>query len=157
MRILQTTADALLNFDEEPQQATNAHELTLEEESRLMAVLKSITGRYQSENFQIYLGGMIVMETTILASMLENMPRFTITALILIAVLLALVFRRISGVILPLLTVVIALLSTVGLMAATGTPFTIISQILPSFLLAVSIGYSVHLLTIFYQQLQLGQ
>ncbi len=150
------TADALLDFDEEPQQATNAHELTLEEESRLMAVLKSITGRYQSENFQIYLGGMIVMETTILASMLENMPRFTITALILIAVLLALVFRRISGVILPLLTVVIALLSTVGLMAATGTPFTIISQILPSFLLAVSIGYSVHLLTIFYQQLQIG-
>ncbi len=105
------TADALLDFDEEPQQATNAHELTLEEESRLMAVLKSITGRYQSENFQIYLGGMIVMETTILASMLENMPRFTITALILIAVLLALVFRRISGVMLPLLTVVIALLS----------------------------------------------
>ena len=151
-----TTADALLSFDEEPQQATNAHELTLEEESRLMAVLKSITGRYQSENFQIYLGGMIVMETTILASMLENMPRFTITALMLIAVLLALVFRRISGVILPLLTVVIALLSTVGLMAATGTPFTIISQILPSFLLAVSIGYSVHLLTIFYQQLQIG-
>ncbi len=150
------TADALLDFDEEPQQATNAHELTLEEESRLMAVLKSITGRYQSENFQIYLGGMIVMETTILASMLENMPRFTITALMLIAVLLALVFRRISGVILPLLTVVIALLSTVGLMAATGTPFTIISQILPSFLLAVSIGYSVHLLTIFYQQLQIG-
>ncbi len=150
------TADALLDFDEEPQQATNAHELTLEEESRLMAVLKSITGRYQSENFQIYLGGMIVMETTILASMLENMPRFTITALILIAVLLALVFRRISGVILPLLTVVIALLSTVSLMAATGTPFTIISQILPSFLLAVSIGYSVHLLTIFYQQLQIG-
>ncbi len=150
------TADALLDFDEEPQQATNAHELTLEEESRLMVVLKSITGRYQSENFQIYLGGMIVMETTILASMLENMPRFTITALMLIAVLLALVFRRISGVILPLLTVVIALLSTVGLMAATGTPFTIISQILPSFLLAVSIGYSVHLLTIFYQQLQIG-
>ncbi len=135
----------------------NAHELTLAEESQLMNVLKSITQRYRSENFQIYLGGVITMETTIHASMLENMPQFTMTALILIAVLLALVFRRISGVLLPLLTVVVSLISTVGLMATTNTPFTIISQILPSFLLAVSIGYSVHLLTIFYQQLQLGK
>ena len=148
----------LLNFADTPAESTaDAHELTLAEESQLMAMIKGVTERYRSENFQIYLGGVVAMEATILESMLENMPRFTITALILIAVLLALVFRRISGVVLPLLTVLIALLSTVGLMAATGTPFTIISQILPSFLLAVSIGYSVHLLTIFYQQLQLGQ
>lgn len=146
----------LLAFDEGSSTETGYHSMNLKEEGEFMNVVRTITDRYRAENFQLYLGGMMVMESTIMGSMVQNMPRFTITALILIMVLLGVVFRRISGVILPLLTVVVALLSTVGLMAWLGIPFTIFSQILPSFLLAVGIGYSVHLLTIFFQQLQQG-
>ena len=36
-------------------------------------------------------------------------------------------------------------------MSAFGEPITIVSQVLPSFLLAVSVGYAVHLLAIFFQ------
>lgn len=152
----ESTADVDLGFGEEVS-AANVHELTLEEEHQFMDVIQEVTRRYRSEDFQVYLGGMVVMESSIMNSMLENMPRFTLTALGLIAFLLAVVFRRLSGIVLPLLTVVTSLLSTVGLMALTGSPFTIISQILPSFLLAVGVGYSVHLLTIFYQNLRSGQ
>jgi len=47
--------------------------------------------------------------------------------------------------------VILALLGTFGAMSAFGEPITIVSQVLPSFLLAVSVGYAVHLLAIFFQ------
>ena len=86
--------------------------------------------------------------------MFEEMPKFVISSILMIAFLLSLLFRRISGVILPLLTVVLSLFSTIGLFSMTGTKLTIISQILPSFLMAVGVGYSVHLLDIFYRHLR---
>jgi len=52
---------------------------------------------------------------------------------------------------LPLLIVVLSLVSTIGLMAAFKTPIKLPTQILPSFILAVSVGYSVHILAMFYQ------
>ena len=97
-------------------------------------------------------GDLVPDEVTI--KMLEEMPKFVISSILMIAFLLSLLFRRVSGVILPLLTVVLSLFSTIGLFSMTGTKLTIISQILPSFLLAVGVGYSVHLLVIFYRHLR---
>ncbi len=154
-------APDLLGFEETPdplagpsaQAAGGVHELTLDEETEFMQVIREVVDSYRADDFRIYAAGMMVMESDIMNSMKSNMPRFTAIALGLITVLLFALFRRVSGVVLPLLTVVLALLSSLGLMAANGQPFTIISQILPSFLLAVGVGYSVHLLTIFYQEL----
>ena len=113
--------------------------------------LAEVSKRFNGENFRIYAGGTIVMEHVILEEMMTNMPRFTMMAIGLIAVLLFAVFRRAVGVLLPLLTVILSLLGTFGAMSAFGEPITIVSQILPSFLLAVSVGYAVHLLAIFFQ------
>lgn len=79
----------------------------------------------------------------------EDMGRFLSLAILSIAIFLFVLFRRIYGVVLPLLVVILSLLSTIGLMAATGVPFTIPTTILPSFLLATGIGASVHLLAVF--------
>jgi len=111
--------------------------------------LAEVSKRFNGEDFRIYAGGTIVMEHVILEEMMTNMPRFTMMAIGLIAVLLFAVFRRTVGVLLPLLTVILSLLGTFGAMSTFGEPITIVSQILPSFLLAVSVGYAVHLLAIF--------
>jgi len=62
-------------------------------------------------------------------------------------------FRRVAGVIYPMLTVILSLLSTFGAMAALDIPMTDVGHILPTFLLVVGVGDSVHILTIFYRQL----
>ena len=82
------------------------------------------------------------------------MRRFVLMSIFAISLLLLLLFRRLSGVLLPLLVVILTLLSTLGMMALTGTAFTLITQILPSFLLAVGVGAAVHVLSIFYKHLQ---
>jgi len=46
--------------------------------------------------------------------------------------------------------VILSLISTISLMAAFKAPIKLPTQILPSFMLAVSVGYSVHILAMFY-------
>ena len=87
-------------------------------------------------------------------AMLSDMPVFMLSSLGVIALLLVILFRRFSGLVLPLLTVILSLLTALGLVAVTGTKLTIVMQILPSFLLAVGIGYSMHLLVIYYRHLR---
>ena len=57
---------------------------------------------------------------------------------------------------LPLLVVILSLVTTLALMGMLGTPISLPTQILPSFLLAVGVGDSVHVLAIFYQRLRAG-
>ncbi|SFV52515.1 Predicted exporter of the RND superfamily [hydrothermal vent metagenome] len=85
--------------------------------------------------------------------MQSDMQKFIKLVLIMMMIFLFIVFRRISAVILPLFIVLISLLATVGLMAYNGTPLTLPTQILPSFLLAVGIGAVVHLLAMFFKEL----
>jgi len=85
---------------------------------------------------------------------MKTMVRFTVLTSLVIVIIFAILFRRISAVILPIIVVNCALFSTLGLMAAFGAPVTLNSTVLPSFLLAVGIGDSVHILAIYYKKLK---
>jgi len=71
----------------------------------------------------------------------------------MIMIVLFALFRRISGVFLPLICVGLTLITTVSLMAVFSAPFTMATQIMPTFLLAVVTSAAIHLLAIFYKDL----
>ncbi len=154
------TDDVLAAFDEgleitaEPAVPAERKYLTDAENSELARAIQKIAGGYDSPDFRVHVAGSPVVSDVLKTAMQENMRRFMGMALLLIAAILALLFRRISGVILPLTVVVLSLLSTFGLMGAIGIAVKLPTQILPSFLLAVGVGASVHLLSIFYRRLQ---
>ena len=130
--------------------------LSDEENSAVVAAVEAIAARYHGEDFQVHVAGSPVVVDALKRAMMTNMGRFTLLGVVTIALALGLMFRRASGVVLPLMVVVLSLLSTLGTMALSGVPFTLPTQILPSFLLAVGVGASVHLLAIFYHHLQAG-
>jgi predicted RND superfamily exporter protein len=68
------------------------------------------------------------------------MSSFIRYVIAVIAVLLLFMFRRLSGIILPLLVVILTLATTIGTMALFGAPITALTQPLPSLLLAVGVG-----------------
>ena len=72
-------------------------------------------------------------------------------------ILLFVLFRRFSGVLLPLLVVILSLISTLSLFAIFGRPFTVITQIIPSFIISVGVCGSVHLLAVFYRRFLTGE
>lgn len=128
--------------------------LTEKENAAVVMSVNKIVKRYQADDFRLYLAGSPVVTTMTKISMKKDMMLFIILAVLTIALCLFLLFRRLSGVIIPLLIVVLTLLSTLGLMALTGVPVTTVTMVLPSFILAVGVGDSVHILSIFYRQLQ---
>jgi len=125
--------------------------LTDEENSEVVLTVDKIAKKYKSVDFEIYIAGMPSVTHFIKQSMIKDVRRFLLLSFVTIAILLFIMFRRVTGVVLPLLIVVLSLVSTIGLMAAFKTPIKLPTQILPSFILAVSVGYSVHILAMFYQ------
>ena len=132
----------------------NPRLLTEEQNSEFVEAIQSLADRHRTEDFTIELGGSPVMVHDLKKAMFSDMPVFVLASLGVIALFLVILFRRLSGLVLPLLTVIFSLLTTLGLVAVTGTKLTIVMQILPSFLLAVGIGYSIHLLVIYYRHLR---
>ncbi|MCP3866991.1 MAG: MMPL family transporter, partial [Gammaproteobacteria bacterium] len=118
--------------------------------------VEQIANSHNSEDFQIYVAGTSVITQTLKKFMMTDMKRFLRLAVVTIAVCLFIMFRRASGVFLPLLVVALTLITTLGVMAAAGFQFKTPTTILPSFLLAVGVGDSVHILALTYLNLRRG-
>lgn len=149
--------DALSGFEDELNTDTTTPAkrpyLTDEENSELVRKVQEIIAKHQTDGIKIYLAGSPVVGEVLKRAMERNMGRFMVLSVIAISLILFVLFRRLSGVALPLVTVILSLLSTLSLMGLLGIPFKLPTQIMPSFLLAVGVGASVHLLAIFYRAL----
>jgi hydrophobe/amphiphile efflux-3 (HAE3) family protein len=125
---------------------------TDQENSRVVTAVKQIVKKYDAPDFAISIAGTPVVTHFLKRALMGDMRKFMGLAIAAVAVLLFVMFRRITGVFLPLFIVILSLLSTIGIMALTGTAIKVPTQILPSFLLAVGVGTSVHILAIFFQR-----
>ncbi len=126
------------------------------ENSELIETIKRIVARYDSPDFPILLGGGTLITHELSVAMGREVPIFFGGALLAIVVLLALLFRRFTPVFLCVLVVVPAVLATFGLASVLGIPFSVTSQLLPSFLLAVGVSYTVHIVTVFLRRMGEG-
>ena len=146
-------------FAEEDASAAPLEKLYLSDAENTIIVGKTqeIVKQFEADDFEIYLTGSAVIAGTIKQSMQEDTKSFVQKMVLMIIIVLALLFKRASGVFLPLIAVTFTILITLSLMAMTGTPFTIVTQIMPSFLLAVITGGAIHLLAIFYKDLDKTQ
>ncbi len=128
--------------------------LTDQENSEVIHAVRQIVANYRADDFRIYLAGSPVVTHFLKKSMMKDMRNFMLMSIATVAICLFMMFRRITGVVLPLIIVIFSLLCTLGIMAALGVPIKLPTQILPSFLLAVGVGTSVHILAIFFHRLR---
>jgi predicted RND superfamily exporter protein len=143
--------DELAGFSDESSVQDELEFITDESKGEMLERANEIAQKYRSENFEVYFGGSLAVNDYIKKLIQIDMQKFVKLALLMIVIFLFVVFRRLSGVVLPIFVVVLSLLTTIGIMPLTGTPFTIPTQIIPSFLLAVGVGATVHMLAIFYK------
>ncbi len=147
-------ADELEGFDDE-EEVVNDEQLpfiSVQETNEMILKLETILDKYRAEDFVIYDAGSPIVTKNLQSTLVADMSKFIFYVIATIALLLLMMFRRVSGIILPLLVVILTLLATVGSMALVGAPITSMTQILPSLLLAVGVGASVHLLAMFFHR-----
>jgi len=148
-----TGSDALDGFEDDAKKinATNDKQyLTDKENSEVIEAVNRVANKYRSPDFEISIAGSAAVTHFLKHSMIKDVQRFLLLAFITVGAFLFIMFRRITGVVLPLLIVILSVISTISLMAAFKAPIKLPTQILPSFMLAVSVGYSVHILAMFY-------
>jgi len=126
------------------------------ENRQVVKAIEQVVQRYQQPDFRISLAGEPIVIDIYNRAMERDIVIVISLSLLTIAVFLALLFRRVSGVLLPEMVIVSGLLSTAGLLGLFNVSIKLTTIVLPGFLLAVSVGYAVHILSIFYVQFQKG-
>ncbi len=94
----------------------------------------------------LYYTGSPMLVTYISELMKRDLTRLLPLAFLVIGLVLFFSFRTVSGVLLPLLTAVISIVWSLGLMALLGYSMSMISNNIPIILLAVGSAYSIHVI-----------
>ena len=105
----------------------------------------------------VYLSGTPALSGYILETLRRDLPVQMSLAAALIGLVLYLNFRSRRGVLLPLLTVSVALVWSLGLGGWLGFKLGSISSILPVVVLAVGSSFTLHILNRFYHELAEGK
>jgi predicted RND superfamily exporter protein len=142
----------LNGFNEDEAEAVSEPSFLSDAENHaLVESIRSVCMRFEAPDFRLFLSGSPVVIDSIRRSLISDANRFVKIALLMIGACLFLMFRRLSGVLLPLVIVACALVSTLSLMPIFNVAFTVPSNILPSFILVVGLADSIHILSMFYR------
>ncbi|MBT4287540.1 MAG: RND family transporter [Deltaproteobacteria bacterium] len=106
---------------------------------------------YLEQGFKLrIMGNPVISENFQTDSQKDSSTTFPLMFL-LIVIFLAFSFRSVSGVILPLVVIFGSVFSVVGALGYLGFAFNMLNVTIPTLLIAVGVGDSVHILTDFYQ------
>jgi len=132
--------------------------LLSEKESRAMiAALRGVMERHAAPDFQLAVAGGDLANHHSTDMLVRDVNVFMAGSILANALLLFVCFRRISGVVLPIVVVLAALVCTLGIMVLLGIPASVSNQIIPALLITVGICSAVHILTLVYQRLAAGE
>ena len=95
----------------------------------------------------VYVTGMPVIIASINEEMTSDLKLLIPLVVVVVLTVLYFSFRKLTRVILPLLTVVIAVIWSVGAMPLFGIKLSVISTVLPVILVAVGSAYGIHVVT----------
>ncbi|MDR2630601.1 MAG: MMPL family transporter [Spirochaetaceae bacterium] len=96
---------------------------------------------------EVYVTGLPVISATINEAMGTDLVLLIPLAVLVVLSVLLFSFRRFTFVVLPLLTVITAVIWTIGAMPLFGIKLSILSTVLPVILIAVGSAYGIHVVT----------
>lgn len=124
------------------------YESRLEEAERKQiyhSLLEAIHG-LESAGQEVFVAGMTAIEVCISEAITGDMKRLIPLVYVCVILCLWFSFRRLLGILLPVLTVVVSTLWTMGLMALVDIPLNTLTGSLPVLLTAVGTAYTIHIL-----------
>jgi uncharacterized protein len=126
--------------------------LVLSEDADYPAVIHDVDQMIAatSGGLSIYQIGMPLVSQALEKYTRKDFFRLPPITFLLIAILLICIFRNVAYLFLPLVCVSFSLVWTFGLMAGTGIPLSILTMIVPVFLIAVGTAYCLHIVSTYH-------
>jgi predicted RND superfamily exporter protein len=103
---------------------------------------------------RMYITGLPVAEDTFGVEMFKQMAISAPLAMLVIFLLMLFFFQRLMLILTPMVLAVVCVLSTMGLLIATGNTVHIMSSMIPIFIMPISVLDSVHILSEFFDRYQ---
>jgi predicted RND superfamily exporter protein len=141
----------------QPPADTEVEFITDDEIYALIDAIVELRKAHEAPDFRISMSGSPSMMHQLNFILGRDMFVFSGVGLLVIGVLLFAMFRSWAMVLLPVSVSALAVYSTFGLMCLLGMVITPSVQILPSLLLAVGVGSSVHIFTVYFQAVDRGE
>ena len=126
------------------------------DDSEVYASLRQIIDEQENAD-DIYVAGGPAVNANMTSSMKSDLMRLIPFVILVLAMVLYLSLRTVSGIVLPLAVVLLTVVWTVGLMAWTGTAMAMISTTMPIMLIAIGVADAIHILTEYYAGLRSGE
>ncbi len=101
-----------------------------------------------------YIAGIPSITVLINSQMKQDLARLIPIVVLVVAGALLISFRKPGGVILPLLTVLISGIWTLGAMAMFGIKLSLMDSVIPVILVAVGSAYGIHIVSHYYDQVK---
>ncbi|HEX2958707.1 MAG TPA: MMPL family transporter, partial [Chitinispirillaceae bacterium] len=114
-------------------------------------VLK-ITREYR-EYFDIQIAGSPAIFILVSENMNHDLAKLIPFVVLVVIFTLWFSFRRLSGVVLPMITVIISTIWSLGLMSLLGVEMTLIATVIPVLLVAVGSAYGIHIMNHYFEEL----
>lgn len=125
------------------------------DEFKLMDEINALVARFHGPE-EIHLAGYPILRATVSRYMKLDIRRLIPFVILVVIAILYLSFRTLRGVVLPLLTVLMSVLSTVGLMGHLNKPFVMINNTLPVILMAIGTAYGIHVVSKYSEETEKG-
>jgi predicted RND superfamily exporter protein len=156
--------DALGGFGDEaatPAPAASAAKkgssfLSPKKNEEIVVALDAVVARYHAPDFQVRAAGGAYFSSRISKMMKGDLSIAVGAGLGVVLLALLVLFRRVASIVLPVIVVFTTLISTFGAMALAGIPFSVTMQMIPVFLMCVTVCNCVHLLVPIYQNMSNG-
>ncbi|MDR3303387.1 MAG: MMPL family transporter [Treponema sp.] len=101
---------------------------------------------------EVYVTGLPVISATINEAVNADLKFLVPLVIVVVLSVLFFSFRRLTPVVLPLLTVVVAVIWSVGAMPLVGVKLSVLSTVLPVILVAVGSAYGIHVITHYIEE-----
>jgi predicted RND superfamily exporter protein len=127
------------------------------QEAEVLREVHAVLAEFARPDVEVRVAGTPQTDVRLFEDMGRNLMVFVVVSTLAVALVLGFVFRRWSGVLLPIIVFMGSLTVLLGFIGWRGVAVNMTIQILPSFLLAVGASAAIHLLVIFFQHFDRGE
>jgi len=114
--------------------------------------IQKLLKQMEMKDVEVFLAGTPVMAVLMSQNMTKDLVVLIPLVVLIIILSLFLSFRKAGGIILPLVTVMISSIWTIGLMALLGVKLTMIATVIPVIMVAVGSAYGIHVISHYYDE-----
>lgn len=143
-------------FDEQEAGDADQPRLTSEQLNEFSAAIQEVVAEYEAQGMQVRAAGGPLLDKLHHDAIHHDVGVLMSAAFLTIVLALYVLFRRVTAVVIPVVVITMALVSTLGLMGWVSIPFTPVTQALPALLLMAGVLDAVHLFGLFYVERRKG-